>query len=181
MTAAGAEPSSDMNPIARRLMSAALFVYGAYDLSHPGRGTFVDAVDLPIHETGHLVFMVFGDFIHVAGGTLFQLIMPALFVVYFWRRNDRHAASVALWWVAQNCGNIAVYAADARAQELPLVGGGEHDWAYMLGTLGLLPKDQLIARGIRTIGWLLLFGATAWGLVAAKQAPVADGELALDA
>jgi hypothetical protein len=165
-----------MTQIGRRALSVALFAYGAYDLSHPGCGGLVDAVDLPIHETGHLVFMAFGDFIHVAGGTLFQLIMPALFVVYFWRRGDRHAASVMLWWVAQNCGNIAVYAADARAQELPLVGGGEHDWAYMLGTLGLLAKDQLVARDIRAVGWVLLCVATAWGWVAAQRAPVADGE-----
>jgi hypothetical protein len=114
-----------MTQTGRRALTVALFAYGAYDLSHPGRGSLLDAVDLPIHETGHLVFMAFGDFIHVAGGSLFQLIMPALFVAYFWRRGDRHAASVMLWWVAQNCGNIAVYAADARARELPLVGGGE--------------------------------------------------------
>jgi hypothetical protein len=124
--------------------------------------------------------MAFGEFIHVAGGTLFQLIMPALFLVYFWRRGDKHAASVMLWWIAQNCGNIAVYAADARAQELPLVGGGEHDWANMLGTLGLLAKDQEVARGIRGIGWVLLFVSTAWGLVAAKRSEEVEGELAPD-
>lgn len=50
-----------------------------------------------------------------AGGTLFQLIVPLAFVVYFWRRGDRHAASVPLWWVGQNCWNIARYVADAHA------------------------------------------------------------------
>jgi len=39
---------------------------------------------------------------------------------------------VALWWVAQNLWNISVYVKDARAEELPLVGGGEHDWNYLL-------------------------------------------------
>lgn len=169
-----------MSQIGRRAFSVALFVYGAYDLSHPGRGSLLDGVDLAIHETGHLVFSPFGEFIQFAGGTLFQLIMPALFVVYFWRRGDRHAASVALWWIAQNCGNIAHYAADARAQELPLVGGGEHDWAYLLGTLGLLAKDQLIARGIRMVGWVLLFGSTGWGLAAATRTPAVDAELSLE-
>ena len=81
-----------------------------------------------------------------AGGTLFQLIMPAIFVGYFLRRKDSHSASVALWWVAQNFWNISVYAADARAQELPLVGGGEHDWAYLLGELHWLQYDQRVAR-----------------------------------
>ena len=133
-------------------------------------------MDLAIHETGHLLFNPFGEFIGFAGGTIFQLIMPLLFVGYFWRRGDRHAASVALWWVAQNCGNVATYAADARSQELPLVGGGEHDWAYLLASTGHLAHDQGIARAIRTAGVLLLVGSTIWGLVAAGR-PVKDDAL----
>ena len=102
--------------------------------------------------------------------------MPALFVGYFVRRGDHYAASVALWWIAQNCGNIAVYVADARAQELPLVGGGEHDREYLLGRMGLLARDHAIARGITSAGYLLLFAATAWGLAAAGRAPVVSPE-----
>jgi hypothetical protein len=147
----------------------ALFLWGAYDLAHPARGTLLDGVDLAIHETGHLVFAPFGEFVGVAGGTLFQLIMPLLFVGYFWRRNDRHAGSVALWWVAQNCGHIATYVADARVQVLPLVGGGEHDWAYLLGSTGYLAHDLGIARAIRATGVLLLAGSTVWGLIVAGR------------
>ena len=158
-----------MNVTARRLLTAALFVWGAYDLAHPGRGTLLDGVDLAIHETGHLVFNPFGEFIGFAGGTLFQLIMPAIFLGYFWRRGDRHAASVALWWVAQNCGHIATYAADARAQELPLVGGGEHDWFYLLSATRHLPDDLAIARAIRSVGAILLVVSTVWGFVAARR------------
>ena len=64
---------------------------------------------LTIAETGHLVFMAFGDVIHVAGGTLFQLIVPAAFVVYFARRGDRHAATVPLWWVGEVITHLAFY------------------------------------------------------------------------
>ena len=85
-----------MNATARRILTVALFLWGAYDLAHPARGTLLDGVDLAIHETGHLVFNPFGEFIGFAGGTLFQLIMPLLFAGYFWRRDDQHAASVAL-------------------------------------------------------------------------------------
>lgn len=158
-----------MNATARRILSLALLVYGIYDLSDPGRGSLLAGVDLAIHETGHLVFGPFGEFIGFAGGTLFQLIMPAAFVVYFARRGDRHSASVALWWVGQNFGHIAVYAADARAQELPLVGGGEHDWAYMLGSLGLLSHDQGIARTFKAVGFVLIVGASMWGLLTAAR------------
>src|SRR3954469_22388005 len=107
-------------------LTIALGVYGIAIAKNPQAGSLVDNLDLPIHETGHLVFSPFGDFMQFAGGTLFQLIMPAIFVGYFLRQKDRHSASAALWWVGQNFWNISVYAADARAQELPLVGGGEH-------------------------------------------------------
>lgn len=87
-----------MNATARRVLSLALLVYALYDLSDPGRGSLLAGVDLAIHETGHLVLGPFGEFIGFAGGTLFQLIMPMAFVIYFVRHGDRHAASVALWW-----------------------------------------------------------------------------------
>src|SRR5207249_11631613 len=66
-------------------------------------------------EFGHPLFGAFGEFIGFLGGTLMQLLMPAIFVAYFWRRGDRHAAMVALWWVAQNLWNVSVYVRDARA------------------------------------------------------------------
>jgi hypothetical protein len=159
----------------RRLLTIALLAWGLYDLAHPARGTLLDGVDLAIHETGHLVFGPFGEFVGFAGGTLFQLIMPALFAGYFWRRRDLHSASVALWWVGQNCGHVATYVADARAQELPLVGGGEHDWFYLLSATGHLPQDLAIARAIRAVGFALVVGASLWGLVVAAATTTDDG------
>ncbi|CAN5800579.1 hypothetical protein BH11GEM2_BH11GEM2_21100 [soil metagenome] len=165
-----------MNPVVRRVLSVGLLAYGVYGLRHQGEGTLLDGVDLAIHETGHLVFAPFGEFIGFAGGTLFQLLMPAFFLIYFLRQRDQYAASVALWWIGQNCGHIAVYVADARAQELPLVGGGEHDWDYLLGRMGLLAQDQHIARAITSVGYLLVVGAALWGLlVAARSTDVEEG------
>ena len=160
----------------RRLFTLALLAYGLYDLAHLGRGTLLEGVDLASHETGHLVFAPFGEFLGCAGGTLFQLIMPLAFVAYFTRRGDGHAASVALWWVGQNCGHIAYYVADARAMELPLVGGGEHDWNYLLGELGLLARDQAIAHAVVATGVLLVIGSATWGLLSAGRAAVTEGE-----
>jgi hypothetical protein len=162
------------SPLVRRLFSAALALYGAYLLAHLGEGSLLDSVDLAIHETGHLVFGPFGELIGFAGGTLMQLLMPALFVGYFLRGRDQHAASVALWWVGQNCANISVYAADARAQELPLVGGGEHDWAYLLGRFGWLAHDQGVGRSFHALAMVLMIGAAAWGFIAAKTARVVE-------
>jgi hypothetical protein len=158
-----------MNATARRVLTLALVAYGAYDLSHPGQGSLIDGVDLAIHETGHLVFAPFGEFVAFAGGTIMQLLFPLIFAGYFWRREDRHSASVALWWVAQNCGNVATYVADARAQELPLVGGGEHDWFYLLSATGHLNSDLGIARFVRLVGWSLLLGAAVMGMLTADR------------
>ena len=105
-----------------------------------------------------------GEWLGFAGGTLFQLFVPLVFVGYFVRMKDGHAASVALWWVAQNCWNISVYVGDARAQALPLVGGGEHDWAFLLGRAGWLAKDQDLARTIHFLGVVLLVGSVFWGV-----------------
>jgi hypothetical protein len=157
----------------RRGLVALIALYGVLCIRSPDDFGLLDSVDLPIHETGHLVFAPFGEFVQFAGGTLFQLIMPLCFVVYFWRRRDRFAASVVLVWVAQNLWNIARYAADARAQELPLVGGGEHDWAYMLGRLGWMMHDTQIAAGIHAAGVLLFAYAvlTAWFAASDRNEP----------
>jgi len=139
------------------MLTCFLAIYGLWCGLTPDRFHLPDALDLPIHETGHIVFAWGSDVLVALGGTIFQLILPLLFVGYFWRRKDRHAASVALWWVGQNCFNIARYIADARAQELPLVGGGEHDWAFLLATWRMLPEDQSIAYNVRGFGGMLMF------------------------
>jgi hypothetical protein len=151
------------NPLLRRVLVGALTLYGFICLSDPGAFRLPDAVNLAIHETGHTVFLPFGDFMHFLGGTLFQIAFPLLFVAHFARRGDRYAACVCCWWVAQSLWNVSVYMADARAQVLPLVGGGEHDWEYLLGTLNLLEHDILLSRTVFVVG-ILLFG---WAMLQA--------------
>src|SRR5690606_29495870 len=125
----------------------------------------LDHVALAIHEAGHLIFSPFGELVGVAGGTLLQLLIPLAFVLHFYHRDDAYAASVLLLWLAQSVFNVARYAADARAQELPLIGGEGviHDWAYLLARAGLLDHDRTVAAGLRTIALFLLaaglFGA----------------------
>lgn len=142
-------------------------LYGVAALRNPGAGGILDAIDLAIHETGHLVFGPFGETIGMAGGTLFQLIVPSVFVGYFVTRRDRYGAAVCLFWVAQNCWNISVYVADARAQELPLVGGGIHDWAYLLGEAGWLQHDAALSRGVHAMGLMIFVAALVVGVQAA--------------
>ena len=156
-----------MTPTERRgrlMLTVGLAIYAAVCVATPDQFRFLDGLDLPIHETGHIVFGWGGEVITALGGTMFQLIVPLLFVIYFWRRGDRHAATVPLWWVGQSCWNIARYVADARAMDLPLAGGGEHDWNFLLGVWGVLPRDTLIARDIRSIGTLIVAASVMIGL-----------------
>lgn len=149
-----------------------LALYGLLCLREPNSGRLLDGVDLAIHETGHIVFSPFGQILTALGGTLFQLIIPATFVGYFWLRKDQYAAAFALWWVAQNLWNISVYIADARAQELPLVGGGVHDWTYLLGQAGWLARDVALGQGVHATGVLIYLIALGLAAAAGSRDPL---------
>lgn len=160
---AGARPYSPAERRWRLALTAFLALYGWFLLRSPDDYTWLDSLDLAIHETGHLVFAFGGERLTLLGGTLLQLLVPAAFAVALWRQGDRHGATVPLWWLGQSCWNVSVYIKDARAQELPLVGGGEHDWAILLGETGLLPRDQAIGGAVFLIGVLIYAVAVIMG------------------
>ena len=147
----------------RAVLTLLLAIYGYFCLRSPGDYRWLDSLDLAIHETGHLVFGFDGETLMVMGGTLFQLMVPAAFVVALWRAGDRHGATVPLWWIGQNCWNISAYIRDARTQELPLVGGGEHDWAKLLGDWGWLSRDGALADMVHLVGVMLYLVAIVGG------------------
>ena len=152
-------------------LTLVLAIYGFICLRSPGEYRWLDSLDLAIHETGHLVFIVGGETLTILGGTLFQLMVPAAFAIALWRAGDRHGATVPLWWMGQNCWNISVYIRDARAQELPLVGGGEHDWAALLGQWRLMSRDGEIADAAHLLGVLIYLAAIAGGWLLLRYEP----------
>jgi hypothetical protein len=152
-------------------LTVVLAVYGWICLRAPERYRWLDSLDLAIHETGHLLFAFDGETLAVLGGTLMQLLVPAAFMVALWRQGDRHGATIPLWWLGQNCWNISVYIRDAREQALPLVGGGEHDWAFLLGEWGLLQRDQLIGGAVYLCGALVYLTAIVGGWVVLTNLP----------
>lgn len=158
----------------RLALTAALAVYGWVLLRAPDAYSWLDSLDLAIHETGHLVFGLGGEMLTLLGGTILQLLVPAVFAAALWRQGDRHGATVPLWWLGQSCWNVSVYIKDARAQELPLVGGGEHDWAIILGELGLLPRDHSIGGAVFLAGVVIYAVAVVagWRVLAAEPATV---------
>lgn len=131
----------------------------------PMSGSFLDMVDLPIHETGHLLFRPLGEFMMIAGGSLFQIILPAVFVGYFVWHEKYYSAAIVLLWVGQSILNVFVYAADAVVMQLVLTSGmtgsegSFHDWNYLLTRTGLINSTKMIANIIRLFGTLTIIAA----------------------
>jgi ABC-type Fe3+ transport system permease subunit len=162
-----------MDPLSRRLrlaLTAALAIYGWICLRSPDTYRWLDSLDLAIHETGHLVFGFDGETLAVLGGTLLQLLVPMAFTEALWHQGDRHGATVPLWWLGQSCWNVARYVRDARTQALPLVGGGEHDWTWLLSHWGVLARDQAIGRTVYLAGVLCYLAAIVGGWLALQSA-----------
>lgn len=126
-------------------------------------------INLGFHEIGHVVFNPFGEFIGVAGGSIFQCLVPLLSTIMFYRQRDYFGIAFCLAWLSTNLFDVATYAADARALELPLVtpfkGGEEtiHDWNYILDKMDMLQYDAQIAFGLRTLAVLSMLTFFAMG------------------
>jgi len=137
----------------------------------PADGTwFLHGVSLGMHETGHLVFAPFGETIGILGGSLLQILLPLVFVIAYVRQRASYGAAIGAWWVAQNVWDVAIYVADARAEALPLVGGGEHDWAMLLLRWDLLTSDVVIARALSNAAAVIAIVALG-GAAAGARAP----------
>lgn len=137
-----------------------------------GNYLLIDYLNLLIHEGGHGIFKIFGKFIHALGGTLMQIIIPSMFIVFYFIKKQRLGAQIFLVWLGQNLFNISVYAADARAHKLPLLGGNKvyHDWTYLLNTVGLIEYDKLIGNVFVFLGVAAFIVAIVVPLLIKKQA-----------
>jgi len=156
--------------LARAATALGLAIYGFVRLRNPEHWDLLDDVNLAIHEAGHVFFRPLGDTLVVLGGSLLQVIVPLAFVVYFLRRRETFSASVVTAWLGASLGNLALYIADARAQELPLLGGENaiHDWWYLLTEWDLLPHDLAIARWVRLAGAFSFVAAVIGAAVSAR-------------
>ena len=120
---------------------------------------FIDTVNLIFHEAGHTIFSFFGEFIHIAMGSGFQVLLPLSIALYFFYTKQPFSGAVCLMWVGQNLINVSIYAGDAIVMQLPLLGGDAviHDWNYLLSTLRVLNYTPEIAETIYVAGILTIF------------------------
>ena len=165
-------------PLHSALAAAALLgvLFAAVLLSERGFVPLLDHVNLAFHEAGHPIFGLFGETPGLYGGTLAQLLVPLLVGGSFWLRREAIGTAMAAWWFFENLINIATYVADARAQLLPLVGGGEHDWWHILVRWGVPGWDTRLGSAFTAIGWAGMLGSAAWLAYRASPArPVPAG------
>lgn len=156
--------------IPKLILAILLSIYFLSIAYAPMNGSFLDMVDLPIHEFGHLLFRIFGEFMMIAGGSLFQVIVPLIFVGYFiWQRSYYSAAKVSMW-VGQSILNVWIYASDAVVMQLVLTSGftgsegSFHDWNYMLDHFGMLGSTKTVAGILRFVGTAVIVIGAAWSV-----------------
>src|ERR1700674_5581996 len=129
-----------------------------------------DLVFIPIHEGGHLLFRMFGEWVMVAGGTLLQLFVPFALAAYFAFRRQLPGTAFCAFFFFEQLLPVGTYMADSRSQSLTYVTVGdpelaEHDWNYLFSHAGVLDHDTQIGAAVRFLGWagmLLVVAALIW-------------------
>jgi len=170
-------PKDESDPLELGLRAALLVLLAIWgvrlalmDLASGEIGSsFMHNINLVIHEAGHVFFRILGEFMGVAGGSLFQVLFPAgIGVAFLVKNRDPYGAAVCLWWTGVSLMDVAPYIYDALHPQLILLGGstgedGPHDWIYLFDHLGGLRHAQGWGRFVHLLGLGVMLGAIAWG------------------
>ena len=126
----------------------------------------LDWFDLGIHEVGHMIAAPFPEIVMFAAGSFAQLAFPLAMAAYFhFGRKDWAASGFCLAWTGTSAWDVSIYVADAPFQDLPLIGGGTHDWAYILGRYDAIDQAGSIAGIIEKTGLMLVLVGIAVSLL----------------
>jgi len=135
---------------------------------HFGQLTLLDNLHMVTHEAGHLLFGWFGETIGLWGGTLLQLLVPALLAIAFVVRREIPGVAFCGLAFFHSLSGVAIYMSDALRQELPLVTVGapadeaQHDWVRIFSQMGLLPNAIQIGNTFRLIAWMGMLSTVGW-------------------
>ncbi len=123
----------------------------------------LDGANFVFHEAGHVLFLFFGQTLHVLGGSLTQVAIPVACTLSFGWRRRYAAAAAALFWTGESVTHVAIYIADARAMALPLHGGPGviHDWNYLLSRAGLVQWAPGLGQAVGAVGLVVILGGLA--------------------
>lgn len=167
------KPISRTHLLAHGLLLAALAVWSIRLIGMDYRSgefgqSFIHLPLLIFHEAGHVIFRPLGQWMMVLGGTVGQLLMPAIITTAFLRQNqDPLGASVGLWLLGVSILDVAPYQYDALEPKLMLLSGstgeeGGHDWIYLFTSTGLLTRAHWLGGLTHLAGALVVLLSLAW-------------------
>jgi len=146
--------------VAALVLAALGWRYFALDQPLP----VIDVIFLAFHESSHWASIWMPRTLYVLAGSVGQVAIPLAIGVYLHVRGERLGIAVGLGWAGLSCAGVARYIADAPTEDLPLVGGTVHDWAYLLGPEGFGGMDHAarIASAVDAAGAWCVVAAVAW-------------------
>ncbi len=120
----------------------------------------MDNLTLIIHEAGHTIFGIFGwRFLTILGGTLMQMLIPFLIVIWGWFNKKQFIIQASLYWLGFAWIDSAAYADDTLDKAMPLIGNlpkSAHDFGNLLSSMNLLEQHATVAWIMYSIGLLIL-------------------------
>ena len=123
-------------------------------------------INLAFHEAGHVLFGIFGDrIITILGGSLGQVLIPAIVALSFFFKRDAAGFAFGIFWMFESLLDVALYMEDARVLQLQLIGGlgmEAHDWRNLFNHWDLWLVDRRIVSATRWISWLGMIGSCLW-------------------
>lgn len=162
---------SDFDPMMLAIVGfvAIYGLMGARNPDYDGPFIWLHFPNLAIHETGHLLFMPFGHFLMVLGGSLTQIAFPAVCTGYFFYSQQYFSTVLTLFWTGQNFMDVAVYMADAPYRALPLTNPNidAHDWWQLFNLMNCMNHAELIAGITHWIGVFIYLASIAGGVYVA--------------
>lgn len=126
------------------------------------------SLDLIAHEAGHFFFRFFGRTMMIAGGSLLQILLPGIIAWSALTWGSRAGFQLAMFWLGQSLIDVSVYAADAQARRLPLIGGlsrSHHDWYNLLQPIGWLEHAEAVGLAFvvaALVVWVVALSAPKW-------------------
>ncbi len=138
-------------------------------------GSIIWALIIGPHEVGHLICMPFGEFLMVAGGSIWQVLFWLLLGGYSLVFKRRLVQSLLLFMVVGHSFiNLSVYIGDAQERDLPLLfglGPESHDWGNLLEWTGMLNYDDTLAALAVIIGAIIVLMCLVSGILSTWMLP----------
>lgn len=136
-------------------------------------------IEFGVHEASHLVFFFLPSIMTAAAGSIGEISFTTLIVAAALKARSYFAAIFGCLWMMLAMNSVGRYMADARTQQIPLIGPSEvvnHDWNYVFSQLGWLDFDVLIGATVRGLGDIIGGLALIFGLYLIVSKIIADNK-----